>query len=386
MSHQYKTIGDTVYFWFGSNDTSGSGDDGANPVWAVRLAGAAAGDAAVDTGVPTLLTHNDFNVGGGDFTGGCHEVAVAATVGNGFAAGNTYAVFCTILVDAQNPTGFVGSFELKPIIANMIQVDGTAAIAAAIKSIFNGTGIVDDIDIQARSLTLTNADTGPGLLATGTTHGAIFTGTAGPGMRMRSTGGNGPGLECESHGNGEAVSFVAPGAGNALTLFSDSGVALRAAGATFGIQATAAAGDGISAVSTGGNGDGFVAIGNGAGVDIRGDITGDILGTLSVCTTNTDMRGTDGANTTVPDAAGTAPTAIENADMVFSRSMLNVEAAVLAAGAAGVHTLCNVILQHLESSVLLNILTITQTDGVTVQLTRTLTVDAAADPITGVSS
>lgn len=33
------------------------------------------------------------------------------------------------------------------------------------------------------------------------------------------------------------------------------------------------------------------------------EITG---GTVDTCTTNTDMRGTDGANTTVPDAAGTA--------------------------------------------------------------------------------
>jgi len=33
--------------------------------------------------------------------------------------------------------------------------------------------------------------------------------------------------------------------------------------------------------------------------------------TIGTCTTNTDMRGTDSANTTVPDAAGVAPTAAE---------------------------------------------------------------------------
>ena len=39
--------------------------------------------------------------------------------------------------------------------------------------------------------------------------------------------------------------------------------------------------------------------------------------TIGTCTTNGDMRGTEGANTTVPDTAGTAPTAAEiNAEMV----------------------------------------------------------------------
>lgn len=37
----------------------------------------------------------------------------------------------------------------------------------------------------------------------------------------------------------------------------------------------------------------------------------DNVALVATTTTNTDMRGTDGANTTVPDAAGTAPTAVE---------------------------------------------------------------------------
>jgi len=37
-------------------------------------------------------------------------------------------------------------------------------------------------------------------------------------------------------------------------------------------------------------------------------------GAIDTVTTNTDMRGTDGANTTVPDAAGVAPTATEVVD------------------------------------------------------------------------
>ena len=41
---------------------------------------------------------------------------------------------------------------------------------------------------------------------------------------------------------------------------------------------------------------------------------------VDTTTTNTDMRGTDGANTTVPDAAGVAPTAVENRQEMDSNS------------------------------------------------------------------
>lgn len=107
MPHKYPNLGDTVYFEFGSNDTSGSGDDGATPAAHVRLAGAAAAAAPVLSPTPTLLS----NVA---YPAGCYEVAVAATAGNGFAAGSEYAVFCTLAVDGENPTGFVGSFLLVP--------------------------------------------------------------------------------------------------------------------------------------------------------------------------------------------------------------------------------------------------------------------------------
>lgn len=108
---QYATLGSTVYFWFAGNDTSGSGDDGASPAADVRLAGAAVDAIPVLSPTPVLLTHANYPAG-------CYEVAIAATTGNGFAINNTYAVFCTLAVDAQNPTGFVGSFDLKPVLAD----------------------------------------------------------------------------------------------------------------------------------------------------------------------------------------------------------------------------------------------------------------------------
>ena len=106
--HQTATLEDTVYFWFASNDTSGSGGDGATPLYDVREAGALSSAIPLLSGTPTLLSHANYPAG-------CHEIAVAATAANGFAANDTFAVFCTIAVDSQNPSGFVGSCTLTPL-------------------------------------------------------------------------------------------------------------------------------------------------------------------------------------------------------------------------------------------------------------------------------
>ena len=106
--HQHATLEDTVYFWFAANDTSGSGGDGTTPLFDVREAGEAAGAAPLLSGTPTLLTHANYPAG-------CYEVAVAATAANGFAADDTFAVFCTLAIDGQNPTGFIGSCKLTPM-------------------------------------------------------------------------------------------------------------------------------------------------------------------------------------------------------------------------------------------------------------------------------
>ena len=130
MSHQHKTLEDTVYFWFGSNDTGGSGDDGASAVFDVRLAGAAAGTIPTLSGSGTLLSHANY-------PDGCYEVAVPATDANGFAANGTYAVFCTLLVDSENPTGFVGSFILAPISSTVSDKTGFSLSTAGILGIWD---------------------------------------------------------------------------------------------------------------------------------------------------------------------------------------------------------------------------------------------------------
>ena len=114
---QYAAIDDTVYFWFAGNDTSGSGGDGASPAADIRLAGAAADAAPVYSPTPVLLS----NAG---YPAGAYEVAIVASAGNGFAADNTYAVFCTLAIDAQNPTGVIGSFDTKAVNANAIEIEG----------------------------------------------------------------------------------------------------------------------------------------------------------------------------------------------------------------------------------------------------------------------
>jgi hypothetical protein len=115
MQYKDAALGDTIYFWFAVNDVTGAAGDGANPLYDVRLAGAAANAAPVLSGTPTLLTHANYS-------DGLFEIAVAATTGNGFAAGNEYAVFCTLTISTVNPAGFVGSVKLYAAILSSYEV------------------------------------------------------------------------------------------------------------------------------------------------------------------------------------------------------------------------------------------------------------------------
>jgi hypothetical protein len=123
MNYQIAALGDTVYFPFAALDTAGSGADGATPAAHVRLCGTAAGAAPVYSPTPALLSHATYPAG-------AHEVAVAATSGNGFAAGNHYTVYCTLAVDGQNPTGAVGQFFLTA--ADSDQLDAIARTLTAL--------------------------------------------------------------------------------------------------------------------------------------------------------------------------------------------------------------------------------------------------------------
>jgi len=168
--HQHATLEDTVYLWFGANDTAGSGADGASAVYDVREAGATDSAAPVLSGNATLLTHANYPAG-------CYEVAVAATAVNGFAANKTYAVFVTLAVSSQNPTGFIGSFSLFAI-RTLLTGDAYARLGAP-------AGASVSADVAA-----VKTDTAAILLDTGT-DGVVVAAGAKTGYSLTATTGLG---------------------------------------------------------------------------------------------------------------------------------------------------------------------------------------------------
>lgn len=107
MKHQ--TLGDTVYFWFAANLVSGAAGDGSGPTFAVRKAGASSSAAPTLTGTPTLLSHASYS-------DGSYEIAVVASVENGFEADAEYAVFCSLTISSVTPNGYVGNFKLSSVV------------------------------------------------------------------------------------------------------------------------------------------------------------------------------------------------------------------------------------------------------------------------------
>lgn len=80
----------------------------------------------------------------------------------------------------------------------------------------------------------------------------------------------------------------------------------------------------------------------------------------------------------IRDRVDAVPTAVENADALLIRDVSNVE------DTAATHSLCTIVLATLESSISSTTWTIRKTGGTTFT-TKTITVDASADPITGVT-
>jgi hypothetical protein len=163
---------------------------------------------------------------------------------------------------------------------------------------------------------------------------------AGPAILAQSTGGNGAGIQAAGHGTGPGV--LATGGATAPGMHAKGG---------------ATSGPGILAQAQG-DGDGIEAAGAGAGYDLDADVHGSLSG---------------------PVGSLSAEERNELADAVLARNMSEVEA-----GAAE-HSLCTVVLAALESSLSGTTWTIKRTDGTTTHATKTVTKDAAAQPITGVS-
>ena len=195
---------------------------------------------------------------------------------------------------------------------------------------------------------------GPGVLAGG--------GATAPGVEAKGGATYGPGLYAHAYLTGNGIEAAAAGVGSGLNLQgSGSGFGLNARGgiAGHGIcgKGGLEGGDGIHAEAQG-DGDGIEALGSGSGYDLNADVHGGLSG--AVGSLSAEERN-------------------QVADAVLARNVSHVEAA------AAEHSLCTVVLAALESSTSGTTWTIKRTDGNTTHATKTVTKDATAQPITGVS-
>lgn len=349
--HQYIALEDTVYFGFAANLTTGAAGDGATPLYDVRLAGAAAGAAPVLSGTPTLLTHANY-------TDGLHEVAIAATAANGFAAEKTYLVFVTLTISSVTPAACIGSFKIAAVPANMTQILGTAVSTPAtagvldtnVKNINNvaaatpgasggvliagsnaavtyasetitGTLTISDGIVVTRSTSNKSAIDATG---NGTGHGIFATsgsGATGNGIQATSAATNGHGYRGNGAGNGAGMSMVGgpTGSGGAMTggasggsglilapqVASSEGLTVNGIGSGIAMKLTpGSTGTGLKVNGGSVSGSAAVFAHTGAG-DF--DIDADIHGTIDLATTVTSV--TNAVTLTAAyDAAKTAAT------------------------------------------------------------------------------
>lgn len=146
----------------------------------------------------------------------------------------------------------------------------------------------------------------------------------------------------------------------------------------------------VAASVTGAVGSVTGAVGSvtGAVGSVTGNVGGNVTGSVGSVATGGIAAASFAAGAI--DAAAIATNAIdadslaadagtEIADAILSRNVSNVEAS------AAEHTLCTVVLAMLEHSISSTTLTIKRTDGSTTHATKTLTTNAAAEPITGIT-
>lgn len=145
------------------------------------------------------------------------------------------------------------------------------------------------------ALPTANPGAAGGVFIAGTNAATTITSAGGDALTLSSTGTNGNGLNISGNGSGHAFKMTGGATGNAMTLIggATSGDGLNVtttSGHGFNIAATGSSKHGITA--TGGNAgtsDGIKGAAGTGGVDIRGNITGNITGTLSTVTTLTNL-------------------------------------------------------------------------------------------------
>jgi len=138
---KYGELGDTIFFQFAVNDTSGSAIDGSGFTVASRLCGAASSAAPVHAPTATLLSS-------GSYANGSYEIAITASVANGYADNSEYAVYVTGTADGETPVAYVGSFQLGKLqtAADLGQINETTIATLANQTSFTLTAGSDQDD------------------------------------------------------------------------------------------------------------------------------------------------------------------------------------------------------------------------------------------------
>lgn len=102
-------IGETAYFAGpDTNDTGGSAADATSgPTGYAHLVGATVNAAPITAGITVSLLSE------ATWPPGCYQTAVAATLGNGFAAGSEYDIHVQATVDSETPVGVIGRLKVR---------------------------------------------------------------------------------------------------------------------------------------------------------------------------------------------------------------------------------------------------------------------------------
>lgn len=182
---------------------------------------------------------------------------------------------------------------------------------------FTGNGTANGIEITAGS-----AGNGLNITGGGTGHGVYIasgSGATGNGLYIQAGSTNGNAVALEGVGSGDGLKSTAGATGNALELVGGgtSGNALKATAANgdcFSVTAAGSSKHGM--VITGGNAgtsDGLKLVAGTGGVDMRGSITGNLVGTVSTLTTYTGNTLQTGDSFARIGAAGAGLTALGDA-------------------------------------------------------------------------
>jgi hypothetical protein len=274
---------------------------------------------------------------GSGATGDGIQATAASTNGKGFNAAG--AGTGAGILSTGGPTGHGAS-----LVGGATSGDGLSAVATTSGHGLTATGVgTTKHGINAAG----GSTTSHGISATGggVGHGILATsgsGATGDGIKATAASTNGNGFNLAGVGTGQGLLATGGGTGNGVKLVggatSGHGLSVTTtAGDGFNLSPTAGHGITLAANGTdkhglfvtggtGGASDGFKAVAGTGGVPIRGNITGNITGTLDTVTTLTNLPAITAGWLTATGIAADAITAAKVADGT-------IDAATFAAGA-----------------------------------------------------